>query len=253
VIHELNGFVVVDVDLASGPGQAKVRNSKFADMEGFARAERGHLALQDHGDEVAFRSIKVRDLDQHREHVLFDGESLDGWSFFLADDTDAAEVWSVADGLLVCRGKPAGYIQTERSFQDFVLTLEWRWNPETKQAGNSGVLFRKIGPDKVWPKSIEAQLQSERAGDFWLIGGFPMKPEPKRTEGRNTRATHYNENPVGEWNRYVITVKGGNVRLEVNGQIVNEAVAAMAVPGRICLQSEGAEIHFRDIRLTTLE
>ena len=253
VIHELNGFEVVRLGLTSSPGQIKLRNSKFADMEGFARAERGHIALQDHGDEVWYRSIKVRDLDQYRERVLFDGESLDGWSTFLADDTDPAEVWSVVDGVLVCRGTPAGYIQTERSFENFVLSLEWRWNPETKQAGNSGVLLRKIGRDKIWPKSIEAQLQSERAGDFWLIDRFPMKVEPERTEGRNTRATHYHENPVGEWNRYVITVDGGRVKLVVNGQIVNEAGSAMRVPGRICLQSEGAEIHFRDIRLSTLE
>ena len=253
VRHELNGYEVVDLDLASPLGQTRIHGSKFADMESFAKAERGHLALQDHGDEVWFRSIKLRDLDEHRERALFDGESLDGWAFHLADDTDPSEVWSVADGVLVCRGTPAGYIQTERDFANFVLTLEWRWSPETKQAGNSGVLFRKIGEDKVWPRSIEAQLQSERAGDFWLIAGFPMKPAPDRTEGRNTRATHYNENPVGEWNRYVITVDGGDVTLEVNGQVVNEATGALEVPGRVCLQSEGAEIHFRDIRLKTLD
>jgi len=253
VIHELNGFEVLSIDLASKMGQGRIFASKFADMEGFARAARGHIALQDHGDEVWYRSIKVRDLDEHREHVLFDGRSLDGWSTYLEDDTDPAEVWSVVDGVLVCRGTPSGYIQTDRRFADFVLSLDWRWNPETKQAGNSGVLFRKVGPDKIWPQSIEAQLESEHAGDIWLVDGYYMQTEPERTKGRRTRATHYNENPVGEWNHYVITAEGGNVSLEVNGEVVNKGAAAMDVPGHICLQSEGAEIQFRDIRLTTLE
>ena len=62
-----------------------------------------------------------------------------------------------------------------------------------------------------------------------------------------------NENPVGEWNEYEIIVKGGHVVLIVNGEEVNRATEAEVIPGRICLQSEGAEIHFKDIRLIPLE
>ena len=91
------------------------------------------------------------------------------------------------------------------------------------------------------------------AGDFWLIDSFPATTVPERTSGRNAKKTHANEKPAGEWNRYRITVDGGDVTLEVNGQVLNEAREVLEVPGRIALQSEGAPIYFREIYLTPLE
>jgi hypothetical protein len=88
-----------------------------------------------------------------------------------------------------------------------MLTLEWRF---PAKPGNGGVLLRMVGEDKVWPKSIEAQLQHENAGDFWNIDEFQMKAAPERTKGRNTKKEHpHNEKPLGEWNKYEITVDGG--------------------------------------------
>ena len=55
------------------------------------------------------------------------------------------------------------------------------------------------------------------------------------------------EKPIGQWNHYKITVDGGLVRLEINGKLVNEATDCDALPGKICLQSEGAEIFFKNI------
>jgi hypothetical protein len=109
-----------------------------------------------------------------------------------------------------------------------------------------------IGEDKVWPKSVEAQLQSGNAGDFWNIGEFKMVTDPARTNGRNTKKTHGAERPVGEWNEYEIIVNHGDVILFVNGEELNRASGVDEVAGFICLQSEGAEIHFRNIRLTPL-
>ena len=129
---------------------------------------------------------------------------------------------------------------------------EWRFDPITKKAGNSGVLLRMTGEHKVWPRSVEAQLQSGSAGDFWNIDKVPMKVVPERTRGRNTKKTHGAENPIGEWNEYEIFVNAGNVHLLVNGQLLNKAWDVSIVAGRICLQSEGAPIHFRNIRLAPI-
>ena len=52
------------------------------------------------------------------------------------------------------------------------------------------------------------------------------------------------------WNRYEITVSGGNLELKVNGEIVNQASGLDVLAGPIGLQSEGAQIHFRNIELT---
>ncbi len=253
--HWLNGERLLVCDLASVDGQARIARSKFASMPLFAKSDRGRIALQDHGDEVAYRNLKLRELGEASgATALFNGRDLSGWSFFLEDGSDPKAVWSVdAEGNLVCGGKPAGYIYTERDYASFVLELDWRWDPKTKQAGNSGVLLRKVGEDKIWPRSLEAQLMSGNAGDFWLIGEFPAKTVVERTNGRNAKKTHANEKPVGEWNHYRIKVDHGTVTLEVNGQVLNQATEVLEVPGRICLQSEGAPIHFRSIVLTPID
>ena len=251
--HWLNGAHVVSLDLSSPEGKQRIAESKFAAWPGFAQAARGHIALQDHGDEVAYRSLRIRELPAGGEAIrLFDGVDLAGWKTFLSEDVDPGSVWSVEDGVLICKGKPTGYIRTVDDYENFVLTLDWRFNPLTKEAGNSGVLLRMTGEDKIWPRSIEAQLQSGNAGDFWLIDQFPMQVAPERTEGRNTRKTHFNEKPIGEWNRYEIVADHGTVVLKVNGEVLNEGSGAEQIPGKICLQSEGAEIQFRDIVLRPL-
>ncbi|MEZ5966322.1 MAG: DUF1080 domain-containing protein [Planctomycetota bacterium] len=254
--HWLNGKMVVEVDFASESYKAALAKSKFAKWPEFNMHRRGHISLQDHGDEVAFRNIRVRELppEQARlgeEVVLFDGSGLDAFACFLKDGAEMGDVWSVVDGELVCSGKPTGYLYTKDTFDNFVLQLQWRFDPK-KGAGNSGVLLRMSGEHKVWPRSIEAQLESGNAGDFWNIGKFGMNTEAARRNGRNTKKTHAAEKPLGEWNRYEIVVDGSWVQLRVNGEVVNEAWDCEVLPGHIGLQSEGAEIHFRDIRVRPL-
>lgn len=262
--HELNGDVVVDCRVDGEEWKQKIAASKFKDMPGFGIQPRGHIALQDHGDDVWFRKVRIRSLESRGARaqetgavqsagLLFNGKDLTGWTVFSPEDPGSSPVWSVKDGVLVCAGTPAGYIKTEKSYSDFVLTLEWRWNPETKQAGNSGVLLRVNGEDKVWPRSVEAQLMSGGAGDFWNIGEMKMETDPARLNGRNTKRMHDAEKPVGEWNRYMIQCIGDKVTLKINGALVNEATGVERVAGPIALQSEGTEIHFRNIAIVEVK
>jgi len=190
-----------------------------------------------------------------RERVPFDGTSLADWVHHSsAGGTPLEATWTIEDGVLVGRGSPRGYLRTKERFDNYHLTLEWRFNPERGPPGNSGVLLRMVGEDKVWPKSIEAQLQHQNAGDFWNIGSFEMSPAPERTSGRRTaRRLPSSERPVGEWNRYDILVNGPRVDLRVNGELQNSADWCAEVPGFICLQAEGAAIEFREIRLRPIE
>ncbi len=192
-----------------------------------------------------------------QEVRLFNGRDLSGWTHHLRDpNVKREDVWSVTgEGVLVCKGQPPGYIRTEKDYTNYVLRLQWRW-PTGKSPGNSGVLLRVVGPDKVWPKSVEAQLANGMAGDFWLIDNARLDTPPERVDQRSPRhrlRTKSNEKPVGEWNDYEIRCDGGKVILKVNGEVLNEGTNAEEVPGKIALQSEGAEIHFRNIRLTPLE
>ena len=180
---------------------------------------------------------------------LFNGVDLTGWTHHLSGKASRDEVWSIVDGVLRCEGRPAGYVRTTEDYLNFELTLEWRFDP-ARGAGNSGVLCRMVGPDKVWPKSMEAQLQSGSAGDIWNIDQVPMATAGERTGGRHTRRRlGSNERPLGEWNRYRIRADRGLWTLEVNDLVQNVARWCEEVPGKICLQSEGAYIEFRDIVL----
>jgi hypothetical protein len=190
---------------------------------------------------------------------------LNGWKSFHDGAGDAsvktADVWTLsADGVLRCKGMPKGYLYTEKDYGSFVLTLEWRW-PPGKKAGSGGVLLRMTGRHKVWPKSLEAQINAGDAGDFWGLDGFRLSgPAERRKTIENTPfGTLTNlkkikplEKAPGEWNRYEIRAEGEKVTLSINGQLVNEATGCEAAPGKICLTSEGDEIEFRNLQLAPI-
>ncbi|MDA0802330.1 MAG: DUF1080 domain-containing protein [Planctomycetota bacterium] len=183
---------------------------------------------------------------------LFNGKDLSAWKVFPQPKDPAANPWTVLDGVLSCAGQPVGYIQTEKTYESFELELDWRFDP-AKGAGNSGVLLRVVGEDQVWPNSMEAQLHSENAGDIWNIGEFPARMDAARTQGRRTVKNYdTNEKPLGEWNHYKIVFDGPTLMLFVNGTLQNVATHCEVVPGRLALQSEGAHIQFRNIRLKEL-
>jgi hypothetical protein len=191
---------------------------------------------------------------------LFNGKDLTGWRAFVdpKKQVEPDQVWSVKGGVLVCQGVPYGYVLTEKDYGDYVLRVQWRWGQ--KAAGknrNSGVFVHVSGPDKIWPKGVEAQLMAGRAGDIWLVDGFKLQVDPARQDPKVSR--HYFhlkdgvEKPIGEWNQYEITCDGDKIKLVVNGTLQNEASGAEATRGKILLQSEGAEIHFRNIELKPLK
>lgn len=191
--------------------------------------------------------------------ALFDGKSLAGWSSFLVKPgVKTEDVWSVKDGILVCRGEPMGYLHTTRAFTNFRLTVEWRWAPEQKP-GNSGVLLRINGEPMGLPRCIEAQLKSGDAGAVYGFHGmriagaadryFEKLGTPHAGDIRGVKKMEAAENTPGEWNTYEIDLDGGVLTIRVNGKKVNEATGCEILPGPIALQSEGGEIHFRKVIL----
>ena len=208
------------------------------------------LDAQQIADLVAFLEREPFDEARLGDPIrLFDGKSLAGWVGVAGDGRTPTEAfWSVTEeGTLRTTGRPAGYVRTEAGYESFKLTLEWRF---TGKPGNGGVLLRRNGPDKVWPRSIEAQLQSRSAGDIWNIDKFGMETAAARTRGRRTQKMQpSSENRVGDWNRYEIWLDGGDLRLVVNGVVQNEAHGCEVLAGSICLQSEGSGMEFRNLVL----
>jgi hypothetical protein len=110
---------------------------------------------------------------------LFNGKTLDGWFWFAKVPTTGpsatmSDVWSVRDGLLCDKGKPSGYLRTEKSFNNYLLTVEQRHVVK----GNGGILIAITGQDKVWPHCIEVQGASGSIGDFWNQGHLKMTVDP---------------------------------------------------------------------------
>jgi hypothetical protein len=98
----------------------------------------------------------------------------------------------------------------------------------------------------------------KNAGDFWLIGGTYITVDGKtiKSTGRPThvpKKEDSSERPPGEWNTYEILCQGDTIRCYVNGVLQNEGTSASETSGKICLQSEGSPIEFRNIYIESLD
>ncbi len=195
--------------------------------------------------------------DDAKSIRLFNGKDLEGWTPVLAGDgAKPNEVWEVRDGgVLWCRGKPKGYLRTKRDdFENYELTLEWRW---PAKPGNNGVLVHTTDAAvlDIWPRSHEIQLNDGHAGDIWVIGTTLEIPKP---EGRIKGRRHINtiddaEKPLGEWNKMRIVCAGDELTIYINDKHTNYASKLSQTKGAISLQSEGAEIEYRNIVLKPLK
>ncbi len=195
--------------------------------------------------------------------AAFNGRDLSGWTYFLANpEMKMSDVWSVRDGVLVCKGEPLGYLASERAYTDLRLVVEWRWAPGTKP-GNSGALLRINGKPRGLPRCLEAQLQSGNAGDLLGLQGMGITGDPARLTTITNHAVAGDimivkklaalEKPPGEWNRYEIELRGSSLKAWVNGTLANEATGCEVLAGPFALQSEGGEIHFRTIEVVDLK
>jgi hypothetical protein len=180
---------------------------------------------------------------------LFNGRNLDGW----LNVNCAPETWTVRDGMIICTGIPTGVLRTEKQYENYVLELEWR---HMKKRGNAG-LFIHSDPvtalGKPFTRSIEIQIMDGNAGDMFSIHGATMTPDKPHPKGWvRSFPTEDRMNPTGQWNHYRIESRNGTATLAVNGKIVTRGYHLNPRKGYICLESEGSEIHFRNIRISEL-
>ena len=194
---------------------------------------------------------------------LFNGKDISGWYTFLktkGKSNDPDSVFSVSNGLLKITGSEFGYIVTDKSFDNFHLVVEFKWGekkfpPREDKVRDNGICYYVVTTDKVWPRSVECQIQEGDCGDFWLIDSVTAVVDGKQVgPTKNTRVIKKkdNEKPSGEWNRIEVIADKGKCTHIVNGVIVNEATDASLRSGRILIQSEGAEIYYRKIDIKEL-
>ena len=201
---------------------------------------------------------------------LFNGRDLTGWQPDVpTKDTnpEAPDSFIVREGMLVSLGRPRGHLLTETAYRDYRLEVEYRF---PGKPGNCGVLVhasRLRALSRMFPQSIEVQMNHGHAGDFWCIEENIEVPDMEarrpRKEGqkyggsegdarRILNLTDNSEKPLGEWNTMVVEARGRTVKVWVNGDLVNEGFNSTADRGRIAIQAEGAEVEFRRVEIGPL-
>jgi hypothetical protein len=200
--------------------------------------------------------------DQKKEDgftPLFNGKDLTGW----VNVNCAPGTFFVKDGEIVTTGKPTGFLRTERQYENFVLELEWM-HVNKKEAGNSGVFIWGDPLPAVgtpFTRGIEVQvlvnLEKEgfytSHGDVFSIQGATCKPDrPHPNDWARCLPSERRCKGGGEWNHYRIEAKDGAIKLHVNGKEVSGVSECRPRKGYLALESEGAECHFRNIKIREL-
>ena len=226
---------------------------------------------------------QARDIPSHGPaQVLFDGKDLNGFDTFTTAsglNSDPNHIFTVEKGTIHVSGKEFGYVITKNDYKNYYLRAEFKWGegtyaPRSGQARDSGILYNIQGPNKVWPRSVEFQINEGCTGDFWMTDGAALTGrDGKRVTGPPGGAMkidHFGkgpsqnvvgfrdpigdlEKPHGEWNQLVLIVHGNDVKQYVNGKLANEGTDAFPSSGKILFQSEGAEVYFRNIKLYPLK
>jgi len=201
----------------------------------------------------------------------------------------APDTWTEQDGVIVCSGKPHGGARSKQQYTNFEMVLEWKHH---EPAGNSGVFvwcpetaFAELKPGELPRSGIEVQVldlgyetnwQRDKGkhsdwftshGDVFPVGASKMQPFTKEItyedgdgakftvgNGKSTRSFPQQRltRPAGQWNHYYIRAINGEVRLWVNGEEVNGGNACTPASGYLALESEGALVEFRNLRLRVL-
>lgn len=186
------------------------------------------------------------------EKLLNGGNFWDHWKYISEEEKEANRnvTWKVISGgkdqpsVLVCSGKPYGYIRTQKVYENFQFSLEWMY-PNDPNA-NSGILLFTAEPDKVWPKAFQVQLHRPEAGYVFPTPGSGAKSANKLSP------TMPLDLPVGKWHQCVLTCRSGNISVMINGAKLGEVTGCDPSKGAIALQSEGSEIHFRKLVVEVL-
>ncbi len=212
---------------------------------------------------LALLAIATRGQSLPEFHDLFNGKDLAGW----VNVNTAPDTWSVENGMLVCSGHPTGVMRTTREYENFVLHVEWM---HTEPGGNSGMFLwsgAQANSGSPFPDGVEVQmleldwpkLNTKNGvtpplayvhGELFGVGH--VKTTPDNPRGERSMSIENRCKPRGEWNTYDVVAVDGVLKLSVNGKFVNGISRSTKKKGYICVESEGAKIYFRNIRVMEL-
>lgn len=177
------------------------------------------------------------------------------------------DTWRIEKDLLICKGLPIGVMRSEKMYENFIMHVEWK---HVEAGGNSGVFVwsdAKPGKENRLPGGVEVQMleldwvnQNTRNGvkppiayvhgELFGVGGVTTQTDNPR--GDRSKSIENRSKGKGEWNTYEVICVDGTIKLSVNGKFVNGISKSSIKKGYLCLESEGAEIHFRNFKIIEL-
>lgn len=193
---------------------------------------------------------------------MFNGKDFSGW----VNANCAPETWSIKDGVISCTGKPTGALRTEKQYENFILECEWR---HLSSSGNSGVFVWGSpisAPGVPFLRGIEVQVLDHgymknadpkkprwftTHGDVFPIHGATMEPRGQHN-GMRSFPSEERSKPSPEWNHYRVEGRNGTLTLAVNGKVVSGGDHCFWRKGYLALESEGAPVEFRNVRIKEL-
>lgn len=177
------------------------------------------------------------------------------------------DTWRKEDDLLICSGQPIGVVRSEKQYENFIMYVEWR---HMEAGGNSGVFVwsdaipgeRDRLPGGVEVQMLELDWVNQHVqngvkppiayvhGELFGVGGVETLPD----NARGARSKSVENRALGkeEWNTYHVVCVDGTIKLSVNGKFVNGISKSSIKKGYLCLESEGAEIQFRNFKIIEL-
>jgi hypothetical protein len=164
------------------------------------------------------------------------------------------DLWSLQDGVIAAKGMPMGVLRSNKKYKNFVFRGEIRfqkegWTKAPAEWPNAGFFIfaseemRERYPH--WPQSF-VEVQGHY-GEIASVFGGKIKGAQ-----RGVIVPPDQHGPLGEWDRIEVTTKNGDVRVMLNGKLVNEGFGADPPVGYICLQSEGWPVFYRNVEIKVL-
>jgi hypothetical protein len=197
--------------------------------------------------------------------ALFNGRDLSGW----VNVNCAPSTFFVRGGEIITTGKPTGYLRTDRQYENFIAEFDWMHVNKT-EVGNSGFFvwgdpLPAVGTP--YTRGIEVQVlvnleykdkktgavTATSHGDLFSIWGATCKPDRPHPLGwARCLPSENRAKGGGEWNHYKVVANNGVIKLHVNGKEVSGVSECRPRKGYLALESEGAECHFRNLKIKEL-
>ena len=260
-------------------------NGKEVTVGKDCRPRKGYLCLESEGSECHFRNIRIRELPSTNPTpqetarpaegftMLYNGVDLKGWK------TDAGHLghWQPTDWKLTYDGGATAddpSLWTEKEYGDFVLICDWRWTRKPvekplpvllssgEQAKNDDGTAKEVLIPDAGDSGIYLRGSSKSQVNMWCwpigsgeVYGYrtdaQMSPEVRAGVTPRVKA----DAPIGKWNRFIITMRGDRLTVDLNGKLVleNAQLPGVAERGPIALQHHGDPIEFANIFIKELD